>query len=105
MEMTINLPRNYVEIEEEEMMYLDGGDGKNFAKNIYGIAKSAALKRAAGIPSMAALAKIGYWTAVTTYPAAVAKIASWTGNPIIIGIAALGAVAAVTYLWNVRVFY
>ena len=25
MEMTMNLPRNYVEIEEEEMMYLDGG--------------------------------------------------------------------------------
>ncbi|MFR7590800.1 MAG: hypothetical protein ACLUVC_05095 [Longibaculum sp.] len=25
MEMTMNLPRNYIEIEEEEMMYLDGG--------------------------------------------------------------------------------
>ena len=25
MELTMNLPRNYVEIEEEEMMYLDGG--------------------------------------------------------------------------------
>lgn len=25
MEMTLNLPREYVEIEEEEMMYLDGG--------------------------------------------------------------------------------
>ncbi len=25
MEMTLKLPQNYVEIEEEEMMYLDGG--------------------------------------------------------------------------------
>ena len=25
LELTMNLPRNYVEIEEEEMMYLDGG--------------------------------------------------------------------------------
>lgn len=25
MEMTLRLPNNYVEIEEEEMMYLDGG--------------------------------------------------------------------------------
>lgn len=25
MEMTLRLPKNYVEIEEEEMMYLDGG--------------------------------------------------------------------------------
>ncbi|MEG0094364.1 MAG: hypothetical protein RR673_09780 [Erysipelotrichaceae bacterium] len=25
MEMILNLPKNYVEIEEEEMMYLDGG--------------------------------------------------------------------------------
>ena len=25
MEMTLRLPQNYVEIEEEEMMYLDGG--------------------------------------------------------------------------------
>lgn len=25
MELTMNLPRNYVEIEEEEMMYLEGG--------------------------------------------------------------------------------
>ena len=25
MEMTLRLPQNYVEIEEEEMMYIDGG--------------------------------------------------------------------------------
>lgn len=34
MELTLNLPRNYVEIEEEEMLYLYGGDGWTFTKNI-----------------------------------------------------------------------
>ncbi|MFR7590793.1 MAG: hypothetical protein ACLUVC_05060 [Longibaculum sp.] len=39
MEMTMNLPRNYVEIEEEEMMYLDGGwfSSSVFCRNMRGI--------------------------------------------------------------------
>ena len=34
--MELVLPQNYVEIEQEEMMYLDGGDAQNFSKNING---------------------------------------------------------------------
>ncbi|MFR1297622.1 MAG: hypothetical protein ACLSBH_20575 [Coprobacillus cateniformis] len=37
MELTMNLPRNYVEIEEEEMMYLDGGSMTMLYKNIKGL--------------------------------------------------------------------
>lgn len=105
MELRMNLPQNCTSIDEEEMMYLDGGDATNFAKNIYGIAQNSAIRAALGIPGFAALAKMSYWAAVTTFPALAGKIASLTGNPVIIGIAALGGVAAVTYLWNVRVFY
>lgn len=103
--MEMNLPQNCITIEEEEMLYLDGGDAKNFAKNIYGIAQNAAIRAALGIPSFAAIAGMSYWAAVITFPALAGKIASLTGNPVIIGIAALGGAAAVTYLWNVRVFY
>lgn len=38
MEMTLRLPNNYVEIEEEEMMYLDGGWSSSIARsNLKGI--------------------------------------------------------------------
>lgn len=105
MECPLKLPTNYSSISEEEMMYLEAGDAKNFAKNLYGLVKNAAMRKAAGIPSWAAIAKMSYWTAVATFPTAMAKIASLTGNPIVIGLVAAGGVAAVTYLWNVRVFY
>ncbi len=38
MEMTLKLPQNYVEIEEEEMMYLDGGwNLQNVRNNAIGL--------------------------------------------------------------------
>ena len=105
MELKMNLPQHCTQIDEEEMLYIDGGDATNFAKNIYGIVTNSAIKAVLGLPSFAAIAKMSYWAAVTTFPALAGKIAALTGNPVIIGIAALGGVAAVTYLWNVRVFY
>lgn len=44
MELRMNLPQNCTVINEEEMMYLDGGDATNFAKNIYGVAQNAAIR-------------------------------------------------------------
>ncbi len=40
--MELVLPNNYVVIDEEEMMYLDGGDWKNFSRNIKGLWASSA---------------------------------------------------------------
>ena len=32
--MELVLPQNYVEIEQKEMMYLDGGDAQNFSNQL-----------------------------------------------------------------------
>lgn len=61
MELRMNLPQNCKAVNEEEMMYLDGGDATNFAKNIYGIVSNSAIKAALGIPSFAAIPKMPYW--------------------------------------------
>src|SRR5690625_3244324 len=98
---------NYAEIEQEEMMYLDGVDAKTFGNNVYGMLKRFGISQANriswGIPPLTTLAKATYIYATAKYGFITARIASFTGNPIVIGVAALGAVAAVTYLWNKRV--
>ena len=38
--MELVLPTNYVVIDEEEMMYLDGGDWNTFKNNIKGLARA-----------------------------------------------------------------
>lgn len=103
--MELVLPRNYVEIDEEEMMYLEGGDARNFANNIYGLVRSATIRRALGIPSWLALAKMSLPVAMSVFPGTIAKISSIVGGPIGGLIGGLGAVGAIIYLWNVRAFY
>ena len=46
MELKMNLPQHCTQIDEEEMLYIDGGDATNFAKNIYGIVTNSAIKAA-----------------------------------------------------------
>ncbi|HFI0563724.1 TPA: hypothetical protein ACGO8I_000151 [Streptococcus suis] len=107
--MELVLPNNYVALEQEEMMYLDGGDPNTFARNIggllYQIGINAVNRASWGIPSTLTMAKWGYATAVYYFPGMVAKLAALTGNPIVVGLAALGALAGANYLWNNRVFY
>lgn len=90
-------------------MYLDGKDALNFAKNVWGMVTrfgvSTANRVAWGIPSIATMAKWSLPYAWAVFPGAMTKIAAITGNPLVIGLTALGGVAAVTYLWNVRAFY
>lgn len=103
--MELVLPKNYVEIEEEEMMYLDGGDAKNFANNLYGLLKNSTVRKALGVPSWKTIASMSYWTAMAIFPGSIGKMAAVTGNPVVVGIATLGGIAAFAYLWKVRVFY
>ena len=109
MTYAMTLDHSWEIMSEEEMYDVNGGDSLNFARNVYGmlemLAISQANRTAWGIPGIATLATWSYWYAAMTFPIALGKIAAFTGNPIVIGIAALGGVAAVTYLWNVRVFY
>ncbi|WP_155974396.1 hypothetical protein [Streptococcus ruminantium] len=107
--MELVLPNNYVALEEEEMMYLDGGSPQNLIKNIQGLIHKTGLSMAnriaAGLPSTITMAKWGYWTAMAYFPGVITKLSALTGNPIIIGLAGLGATAAVYHLWHNRVFY
>ena len=79
MEMTLNMPQNYVEIEQEEMMYLDGG-WKTYS-NWWGlstkITKSECSKIAAGASVAALIPKLA---PVAGIVAAVAGLgAAWNG--------------------------
>lgn len=67
MEMNLVLPNNYVELEQEEMMYVDGGwsaglTGKNLIKLGSSIWAGYLLVQAGKI--MLANANIGFWGAV-----------------------------------------
>lgn len=115
MEMTLKLPSNYHEIEEEEMMYLDGGSWDTFQRNIKGVYNrysnvSRAL-RAGGwgwgkvCSALADAARFGYWWAVGTFGWPAAKIGAIVAGTIGAIIMASGVTAGIWYLYNNRVFY
>ena len=107
--MELVLPQNYVEIEQEEMMYLEGGDAKNFANNINGILTKMGISYAnrmmAGIPSNAQLAKMTWKQASIFFPSLTAKISALSGNPIVIGAAVMASTVGLWVVWNKRLFY
>ena len=107
--MELVLPNNYAELEQEEMMYLDGGDAKNFAKNeeglLYKIGINTATRAALGIPSNFEMMQWGYWTAVYYASALAVQLSSITANPAVITLVGLGAALMGAYLWENRVFY
>lgn len=92
MEMTLNLPKNYSEIEEEEMMYLEGG---SYWKHV-GHAEWTYTFTRTDFNKIAAAVSLG-----TSVAAAIAK---WAPDPEIKGlagtIAAVGSIASAffTYL-------
>ncbi|MBF0786908.1 MULTISPECIES: hypothetical protein [unclassified Streptococcus] len=103
--MELVLPNNYVAIEQDEMMYLDGGDWNNFKRNIEGLwISSAGLRfamRESGLTNYAGKA------IVASYPILMAKAATISA-PIIWatgGAAAVVAAGAGVALWNMRLFY
>jgi len=103
--MTLTLPANYVEVAEDEMMYLDGGTATNFYNNMKALLRNSLIKKISGMPSLAAIGKMTYSAAMIKFPALMGKIASLTGNPAVIAVAVIGAAAAAAALWNKRIFY
>ncbi|MFM1534975.1 hypothetical protein ABGF38_07240 [Helcococcus ovis] len=111
--MELVLPQNYVEIEQEEMEYLDGGDKYTFYNNIKGAwNKSFNLRMTlrdmgwGNILSLVSLtAGLTYTYAVAKFGVPTVKIATILGGVIAGVIATIGVVAGVAYLWNNRVFY
>lgn len=114
--MELVLPGNYVEVTEEEMMYLDGGWSAGvFGKNLYGLAERggvictaiAGLAKALGRANPRALTKL---TGALSWVAG--KVSYGIGRVVgLIGgfwagfLAGMTAWAAVSYLGNNRVFY
>jgi len=118
MEQTLKLPQNYVEIEQEEMMYLEGGWSKRtLGKNCMGIYNWASNKMGKGL-SMA-LRQIGFYSmayqcayaaapsATSTIVAVLAKAAGTIASyNFWVGLAAIGVLlAGAAYLGTYRVFY
>ncbi|WP_029186453.1 hypothetical protein [Streptococcus suis] len=103
--MELVMPNNYVVLEEEEMMYLDGGDWNNFRKNIQGLwARTTALRfalRESGLTNYAGQ------VIVASYPILMAKVASISTTVLAItGIAGLvAAVGLGAALYGWRLFY
>ena len=110
------LPQNYVEITEDEMMYLDGGwSAGTFGKNLYGLAERggvictaiAGLAKALGKASPAALKTLTgacSWV-IGKVSTLIGKIVSLIGGFWAGFLAGLSAALAITYLGNNRVFY
>ena len=114
--MELVLPNNYVEIEEEEMMYLDGGGSFSiFKRNIQGAWKrfsnfSHAL-RAWGWSwgylgnMLSHAARYGMSWLYLNFSAPTIQLGFTVGGIIGLIVTSVGAVAAITYLCNYRVFY
>ncbi|WP_409068969.1 hypothetical protein ACFLKB_00455 [Clostridium sp. FAM 1755] len=110
--LVLQLPNNYVEIENEEMEYIDGGwSASVLEKNLRGLCTSSGAFRMA-MGGFVVKSTWTYWTATTVIGAKVAAsltaAASALTGPLGIavgGVAALGAGGAIWYLGNNRKFY
>ena len=101
--MELVLPTNYVVIDEEEMMYLDGGDWNTFKNNIKGLARASSGFRFAA-------RETGLWAAiwstrVYSYTYVVSAFAPILGSVAAVNaaLAVIGgiSVAGITYaLWT-----
>ncbi len=105
---TLVLPNNYVEVSDNEMMYLDGGgfSGSVFYKNVRGL--TGYFRGAWGaVFSFLKSAKdtISYWAATTKLGGAVARLGAAVGGLVGAAIVALSAAAAIYWMGSKRRFY
>ncbi|NLD45832.1 MAG: hypothetical protein GX660_01340 [Clostridiaceae bacterium] len=108
----ITMPSNYVVMEQEEMMYIDGGwSGTVFKNNMLGLyngyRNAAAALRMGGITlgTIYGMGKMSAAFIVAKYGVTISTTASIVGGIVAGVIAALSITAAVAYLGNKRVFY
>lgn len=116
MEMCYNgalmMPSSYAMMDEEEMMYVDGGwSGSVFAANLkgaYNNYKTAKKALLAGGLTLGAIAKTASSTVTAiymSYGAAITGTAAAIGGFVVGLIVGVGISAGVTYLGNNRVWY
>lgn len=104
------MPSSYAVMSEEEMTYVEGGDAKKLKNNLVGLwNRTQGIRiafKTAGIQlaTIKAAAQYTFAAAVTKFGPVVLKIAAVLPK-VICAALIVGAAAAVTYLWNNRVFY
>ena len=114
--MQMVLPASYAVIEEEEMMYLDGGwSSKTFGRNLYGLAERGGVICSAIFGLAKALGRVNPKALITLnaglnwvigkVSGGIAKVVSLIGGFWAGFLAGLGSALAIGYLGNKRVFY
>ncbi len=104
------MPSSYAMMTEEEMTYVEGGSATTFAKNIKGLWDATRTFRWAWrdagvkVSTIQAAATYTFWSAVSKFGLGIVKVAVFLSRALA-AVLAVGTVAAVTYLWNKRVFY
>ena len=114
MEMCYNgalvMPSSYAVMDEKEMTYVEGRGATNFAKNIKGLWNATQTFRWAWrdagvkLSTIQAAANYTFWSAVSKFGVGIVKVAVFLSRALA-AVLVVGTVAAVTYLWNKRVFY
>lgn len=116
---TLVMPSSYAVMDQEEMTYVEGGGIKTLKNNLYGlygIAQNYMCKWMSGATVGRMLANAGmswsqignmagsYWKLAGKVISIISRVTKFLGNyGLAVGI--IGGVAAMTLLWNVKVFY
>ena len=111
-EYALSMPSSYVDIDRDEMEYVDGGSwsGTVFAKNVWGYITQKGFSRAVSYAGITYSVVMGwakfYYTAACIYVgASVAKIAAIVGGVIASCIAVGAAAYAINYMGSKRRYY
>lgn len=104
------MPKSFAVVSNDEMTYVDGGTAKNFCNNLKGLwNKSQDIRWALKCGGFSwgyicGLAKASYWYVCGTVAAKLGITISLVSRALAV-VAALGTVAAATYIWNKRIWY
>jgi len=104
-ELTLRLPNTYMEIDNEEMEYVDGGTWTTFKNNLLYLCEVSSPVRTAlaiggwTMGKIASTCAMSVYAAITLYGGALGLSASSLG-PIVGGVVGLSAAGIVIYLWN-----
>ncbi len=107
---TMVMPKNFAVVTEDEMTYVDGGDAANFANNLKALwSLSEPMRHALRMGGfnwgyLCSLATASYFYVVGTVAAKLGITIALVSRTLAV-VAALGTVAAATYVWNKRIWY
>lgn len=107
---TLVMPSSYAVMSEDEMTYVEGGDAKRLKNNLVGLWNRTKGHRlvwkiaGVNLTMIKSAAQCCFSAAVCKFGTVIVKVAAFLSRALAAALA-VGTVAAVTYLWNKRVFY